>query len=69
MTPPRQTASGCAPAPVSLIAGVSLVVHDHITRYGEASAQRLLTRAFVATVQRLADLGHLDFGYTPWRQA
>ncbi|MGW1008239.1 hypothetical protein [Streptomyces sp. NPDC002520] len=45
------------------------IVHDHIARYGEHSAQRLFTRAFVATVQRLACLGHLDLGYTPWGQA
>ncbi|MFF3733316.1 MULTISPECIES: hypothetical protein [unclassified Streptomyces] len=45
------------------------IVHDHIARYGEHSAQRLFTRAFVATVQRLAGLGHLDLGYTPWGQA
>ncbi|MFJ4917631.1 hypothetical protein [Streptomyces sp. NPDC088726] len=44
------------------------LVHDHINRYGELSAQRLFTRAFVAQVQRLSDLGHLDLGYTPWRQ-
>ncbi|MGW6145298.1 hypothetical protein [Streptomyces sp. NPDC055140] len=40
------------------------VVFDHIERYGEASAQRLFTRAFVAQVQRLAGLRHLDLGYT-----
>ncbi|MET9077873.1 hypothetical protein ABZX95_38320 [Streptomyces sp. NPDC004232] len=45
------------------------IVHDHIARYGEASAQRLFTRKFVATVRRLADLGHLELGYTPWGQA
>jgi hypothetical protein len=45
------------------------LVFDHIDRYGELSAQRLFTRAFVAQVQRLADLGHLDLGYTTWRQA
>ncbi|MFC9534348.1 hypothetical protein ACFT38_27950 [Streptomyces sp. NPDC056975] len=45
------------------------VVFDHIDRYGEASAQRLFTRAFVAQVQRLADLKHLDLGYTAWGQA
>ncbi|MGW1189291.1 hypothetical protein [Streptomyces sp. NPDC002559] len=45
------------------------IVHDHIARYGERSAQRLFTRSFVATVQRLAGLGHLDLGYTPWGQA
>ncbi|MEU6444971.1 hypothetical protein [Streptomyces sp. NPDC047046] len=45
------------------------IVHDHIARYGEHSAQRLFTRSFVATVQRLSALGHLDLGYTPWGQA
>ncbi|MFF3177958.1 hypothetical protein ACFVQ0_35665 [Streptomyces sp. NPDC057900] len=45
------------------------LVHDHIDRYGETSARRLFTRAFVETVQRLADLGHLDLGYTIWGQA
>ncbi|PNE34696.1 hypothetical protein AF335_09275 [Streptomyces eurocidicus] len=45
------------------------IVHDHIVRYSERSAQRLFTRAFVATVQRLSRLGHLDLGYTPWGQA
>ncbi|MFI1568342.1 hypothetical protein ACH4ZX_35890 [Streptomyces sp. NPDC020490] len=45
------------------------IVHDHIGRYGEHSAQRLFTRSFVATVQRLSGLGHLDLGYTPWGQA
>jgi hypothetical protein len=42
------------------------VVFDHIDRYGEHSAQRLFTAAFVAKVQRLSDLGHLNLGYTPW---
>ncbi|MER8116036.1 DciA family protein [Streptomyces sp. NPDC094031] len=41
------------------------IVHDHVARYGEHSAQRLFTRSFVATVQRLSGLGHLDLGYTP----
>ncbi|MET8955506.1 hypothetical protein [Streptomyces sp. NPDC004533] len=45
------------------------IVHDHIARYGEQSAQRLFTRAFVATVQRLSGLGHLHLGYIPWEQA
>ncbi|MFF3505566.1 hypothetical protein [Streptomyces sp. NPDC003247] len=45
------------------------VVHGHIARYGEHSAQRLFTRAFVATVQRLAGLGHLDLDHAPWAQA
>ncbi|WP_274912519.1 hypothetical protein [Streptomyces sp. WZ-12] len=45
------------------------IVHDHIARYGEHSAQHLFTRSFVATVQRLSGLGHLHLGYTPWGQA
>ncbi|MCQ8772082.1 hypothetical protein [Streptomyces telluris] len=45
------------------------IVHDHIARYGEQSAQRLFTRVLVATVQRLSGLGHLDLGYTPCGQA
>ncbi|MEU1129605.1 hypothetical protein ABZ383_07020 [Streptomyces sp. NPDC005900] len=45
------------------------LVFDHIDRYGELSAQRLFTRAFVAQVQRLAGLGHLDLGFTTWGQA
>ncbi|MEV5982818.1 hypothetical protein [Streptomyces sp. NPDC052114] len=45
------------------------IVFDHIARHGEHSAQRLFTRAFVATVQRLSGLGHLDLGFTPWGQA
>ncbi|WP_254404979.1 hypothetical protein [Streptomyces sp. AC627_RSS907] len=45
------------------------LVFDHIDRYGELSAQRLFTRAFVAQVQRLSGLGHLDLGYTTWGQA
>ncbi|UDM05546.1 hypothetical protein [Streptomyces longhuiensis] len=42
------------------------VVFDHIDRYGEVSAQRLFTRSFVATVQRLSGLEHLGLGSTPW---
>ncbi|MCS0639893.1 hypothetical protein NX801_30530 [Streptomyces sp. LP05-1] len=45
------------------------LVFGHIDRDGELSAQRLFTRAFVAAVQRLAGLGHLDLGYTIWGQA
>ncbi|MFF4795667.1 hypothetical protein ACFY2M_39555 [Streptomyces sp. NPDC001276] len=45
------------------------IVHDHIARSGEQSAKRLFTRSFVATVQRLSGLGHLDLGHTPWGQA
>lgn len=45
------------------------LVFDHIDRYGELSAQRLFTRAFVAQVQRLASLSHLELGYTNWAQA
>ncbi|MCA1221403.1 hypothetical protein [Streptomyces sp. 8L] len=45
------------------------LVFDHIDRYGELSAQRLFTRVFVAQVQRLAGLGHLDLGFSTWGQA
>ncbi|MFF2813213.1 hypothetical protein ACFVT2_39840 [Streptomyces sp. NPDC058000] len=45
------------------------IVHDHIARYGEHSAQRLFTRVLVATVQRLSGLEHLELGYTPWGRA
>ncbi|MEU3620111.1 hypothetical protein ABZ725_48710 [Streptomyces sp. NPDC006872] len=45
------------------------VVFDHIDRYGEHSAQRLFTRAFVADVQRLSRLGHLNLGYTTWERS
>ncbi|OLZ62786.1 hypothetical protein AV521_40930 [Streptomyces sp. IMTB 2501] len=45
------------------------VVFDHIDRYGETSAQRLFTGEFVAKVQRMSRLGHLNLGYTPWGSA
>ena len=45
------------------------VVFDHIDRYGETSAQRLFTRAFVADVQRLSRLGHLTLGYSTWERS
>ncbi|WP_346346189.1 hypothetical protein [Streptomyces sp. SID5789] len=45
------------------------LVFDHIDRYGELSAQRLFTRAFVSQVQRLSGLGHLDLGFSTWGQA
>ncbi|MGW1596995.1 hypothetical protein [Streptomyces sp. NPDC002343] len=45
------------------------VVFDHIDRYGETSARRLFTSNFVDQVRRLAGLGHLGLGYTPWGQA
>ncbi|MGW9665003.1 hypothetical protein ACWGUP_27090 [Streptomyces diastaticus] len=45
------------------------LVHDHIDRYGELSAQRLFTRAFVCQVQRLSGLGRLDLGFSTWGQA
>ncbi|MFD0033020.1 hypothetical protein ACFVJK_33055 [Streptomyces sp. NPDC127172] len=45
------------------------IVFDHIERHGELSAQRLFTRAFVAKVQRLSGLGHLNLGYTQWEPA
>ncbi|MFF9278927.1 hypothetical protein [Streptomyces griseosporeus] len=41
---------------------------DHIDRYGDLSARRLFTSRFVDQVQRLASLGHLGPGYTPWGQ-
>ncbi|MFD8621424.1 hypothetical protein [Streptomyces sp. NPDC059513] len=44
------------------------LVFDHIDRYGELSAQRLFTRAFVAQVRRLSGLGHLNLGYSGWGQ-
>ncbi|MEW2467903.1 hypothetical protein AB0919_23205 [Streptomyces sp. NPDC046994] len=42
------------------------IVHDHIDRYGEVSAKRLFTGAFVDQVTRLSRLGHLNLGYTTW---
>ncbi|MFF5147880.1 hypothetical protein ACFY6U_50630 [Streptomyces sp. NPDC013157] len=45
------------------------VVFDHIDRYGEVSAQRLFTRAFVSQVTRMSRLGHLDLGYTTWERS
>ncbi|MFJ4329159.1 hypothetical protein ACIP3A_39450 [Streptomyces tricolor] len=45
------------------------VVFDHIDRYGETSARRLFTSKFADQVQRLAGLGHLGLGYTPWEPA
>ncbi|MER6560553.1 hypothetical protein ABT300_23020 [Streptomyces sp. NPDC001027] len=45
------------------------VVFDHIDRYGETSAQRLFTRGFVADVQRLSRLGHLNLGYSTWERS
>ncbi|MGW1620957.1 hypothetical protein [Streptomyces sp. NPDC002172] len=45
------------------------VVFDHIDRYGETSAKRLFTRSFVADVQRLSRLGHLNLGYTTWERS
>ncbi|MFF3675852.1 hypothetical protein ACFYYS_17980 [Streptomyces sp. NPDC002120] len=45
------------------------IIFDHVVRCGETSAQRLFTRAFVATVQRLSALVHLELGYMPWEQA
>lgn len=45
------------------------LVFDHIDRYGERSAQRLFTRAFVAQVQRLSGLEHLELGCTTWVHA
>ncbi|MFF4733884.1 hypothetical protein ACFY3M_53800 [Streptomyces mirabilis] len=45
------------------------VVFDHIEKYGETSAQRLFTRGFVADVQRLSRLGHLNLGCTTWERS
>jgi hypothetical protein len=45
------------------------IMFGHIDRYGEESAKRLFTRALIAQVQRVASLGHLDLGYTPWGQS
>ncbi|WP_050987595.1 hypothetical protein OG582_39355 (plasmid) [Streptomyces anulatus] len=45
------------------------LVFDHIDRYGERSAQRLFTQAFVAQVQRLSGLEHLQLGCTTWALA
>ncbi len=44
-------------------------VFDHIDRYDETSARRLFTSRLVDQVQRLAGLGHLGIGYTPWGKA
>ncbi|WP_443077032.1 hypothetical protein [Streptomyces sp. SP18CS02] len=41
------------------------LVFDHIDQYGALSAQRLFPRAFVAQVQRLASLGHLNVRRRP----
>ncbi|WP_086558603.1 hypothetical protein [Streptomyces africanus] len=45
------------------------LVFDHIDRYGEVSARRLFTSAFVDQVTRLTGLGHLSLGYTTWVQS
>lgn len=45
------------------------MVDHHIDRYGEGSAQRLFTRAFVEQVTRLSRLGHLSLGYNSWEQS
>ncbi|EGJ72722.1 hypothetical protein STTU_p0109 (plasmid) [Streptomyces sp. Tu6071] len=42
------------------------VVLDHIARYGEHSAQRLFTRALVATVHRVTGRDHLTLTTSPW---
>ncbi|WP_268249656.1 hypothetical protein [Streptomyces bluensis] len=42
---------------------------DHIDRYGETSAQRLFTRLFVAEVQHLSHLGHLNLGHATWERS
>jgi hypothetical protein len=45
------------------------LVFAHIDRYGEVSARRLFTRAFVDQVTRLSRLGHLSLGYTTWERS
>ncbi|MGX1913575.1 hypothetical protein ACWIID_32750 [Streptomyces phaeochromogenes] len=45
------------------------VVFDHIDRYGEISARRLFTGAFVDQVTRLSRVGHLSLGYTTWERS
>lgn len=45
------------------------IVFAHIDRYGEVSARRLFTSAFVDQVTRLSGLGHLSLGYTTWVQS
>ncbi|EGJ73748.1 hypothetical protein STTU_0959 [Streptomyces sp. Tu6071] len=45
------------------------VVLDHIARYGEHSAQRLFTRALVATVHRVTGRDHLTLTTSPWGTA
>ncbi|WP_221354737.1 hypothetical protein [Streptomyces beigongshangae] len=45
------------------------LVFDHIDRYGEVSAQRLFTRAFVSQVTRMSRLGHLNLGSTTWERS
>ncbi|MDJ0466800.1 hypothetical protein [Streptomyces sp. H27-C3] len=47
------------------------VVFDHVSRYGEPSAQRLFSNQLVDQAQHLSRLGHLDLGYAtlgpaPW---
>ncbi|MGW1506975.1 hypothetical protein ACWCQW_52805 [Streptomyces mirabilis] len=45
------------------------LVFDHIDRYGEVSARRLFTSAFVDQVTRLSRLGHVSLGYTTWERS
>jgi hypothetical protein len=45
------------------------LVFDHIDRYGEVSARRLFTSAFVDQVTRMSRLGHLSLGYTTWERS
>ncbi|MFL4953331.1 hypothetical protein ACJ6WE_40075 [Streptomyces sp. MMS24-I31] len=45
------------------------IVFAHIDRYGEVSARRLFTSAFVDQVTRLSRLGHLSLGYTTWERS
>lgn len=42
------------------------IVFAHIDRYGEVSARRLFTSAFVDQITRMSRLGHLNLGYTTW---
>ncbi|MEU5053539.1 helix-turn-helix domain-containing protein [Streptomyces sp. NPDC021096] len=44
------------------------IVFDHIDEYGEPSARRLFTNAFVDQVLRLADTSRLVLAHTTWRQ-
>ncbi|MGW1209428.1 hypothetical protein ACWD5F_07285 [Streptomyces sp. NPDC002499] len=45
------------------------MVVAYIDRFGETSARRLFTSVVVDRVIRLARLGHVYLGYTPWAPA